>query len=370
MKLVTQMFGIFLSVLLLVGCGGPEKGTTIKGTLTNAGNMKVRLEKVKLSSAAMTLGEVETDSDGYFKMNYPEGLNEGLYRLSVGQQGAGLVFDGTEKTVEIKGALEGLRKQDFEVTGSPSTAALNSTMQSFYSKRMTAPEVVKISKEFENPLVGMQFALSTLGPRPDFVDLHKELNAKLMAKFPESDYGKEYAMVVAQLERQQQKKVQSQKVKIGEEAPDIALPDPNGKVYNLSDLKGKVVLLDFWASWCGPCRKANPHVVEVYDKYKSEGFTVFSVSLDGLDEKTKRRYKDPNQIQQRMEHSKQRWLQAIEKDNLKWDYHVSDLKKWDCAPAREYGVRSIPRTFLIDREGNIAAINPRYDLEEQVKKLL
>lgn len=370
MKLLNHFFALLVSAAILMSCGAAETGTTIKGTVQNAGNMKLRLEKVKLSSAAMTLAEVDTDNNGSFKTNFPEGLTEGLYRLTIGNQSAGLVLDGTEKTVEINGELSKLKQQDFQVTGSQSTADLNNTMKDYYAKKFTAADIISKSKSFDNPLVGMQFSLSTLGPRPEFAGLHKELNAKLQQKFPTSDYGQEYATVIAQLERQQAQQAQSQKVKIGEVAPDISLPNPDGKNYALSDLKGKVVLLDFWASWCGPCRKANPHVVEMYDKYKKDGFTVYSVSLDGLDERTKQRFNDPNQIQSRMESSKQRWLQAIEKDNLKWDYHVSDLKKWDCAPARDYGVRSIPKTFLIDREGKIAAINPRYDLEEQLQKLL
>jgi peroxiredoxin len=111
--------------------------------------------------------------------------------------------------------------------------------------------------------------------------------------------------------------------------------------------------------------------VQTYDKYNPKGFTVFSVSLDGLDNRTKARYKnDVTLIDQQLDKSKDRWLGAIKADNLKWDSHVSELAKWDTKSAKQYGVTGIPKTFLIDRDGNIAAINPRYDLEEQVLKLL
>ena len=136
---------------------------------------------------------------------------------------------------------------------------------------------------------------------------------------------------------------------IGFPAPEITLPDPDGNMFSLSSLKGKVVLIDFWASWCGPCRRENPNVVRVYNTYKQYGFDILSVSLDD---------------------NKNSWIQAIASDGLIW-HHVSDLKKWQSVAGQLYNVHGIPHTVLIDREGKIVAKGLRgEELERKVKELL
>ncbi len=136
---------------------------------------------------------------------------------------------------------------------------------------------------------------------------------------------------------------------IGTEAPEIDLPGVDGKNIKLSSLRGKYVLIDFWAAWCGPCRRESPNMVEVYKKYNKKGFEIYSVSLDK---------------------SKDAWMAAIEKDKLGAWTHVSDLKYWNSVAAKDYGVDGIPFTVLLDKEGKILEKGLRGDkLKEKLAEL-
>lgn len=150
----------------------------------------------------------------------------------------------------------------------------------------------------------------------------------------------------------------AQELKVGDKAPDIIQESVNGEVLKLSSLRGQMVLIDFWSSWCKPCRRENKHLVKAYNKFKNRkfkngtGFSIYSVSLDS---------------------HKKMWKRAIEKDSLIWKHHVSDLKAWSGAVAKKYHVRSIPQSYLIDGEGNIVAKNLRgvaleRSLRRQLKK--
>lgn len=141
----------------------------------------------------------------------------------------------------------------------------------------------------------------------------------------------------------QQEVAQLKSFMAGGAAPDFAQPDTSGVELKLSSLRGKVLLVDFWASWCGPCRRDNPHVVQLYNKYKDKGFDILGVSLDS---------------------NRDKWLDAIEKDGLIW-HHVSDLRGWSNAVAQQYGVNSIPHTMLLDRDGKIIARGLRGPALEQ-----
>ena len=180
-----------------------------------------------------------------------------------------------------------------------------------------------------------------LFPKEQNAALHEEVIKALYKKYPNHLIVKERYNIMNS---------PAGKTGIGAMAPELAFPDPEGKIRKLSDLRGKVVLIDFWASWCGPCRRESPNVRNVYQKYHDQGFEVFSVSLD----------RDGNS-----------WKKAIKDDQLVWPNHVSDLKYWSSEAAAIYGVRSIPAMFLLDREGRIVAKDLRgAALENAVREMI
>lgn len=135
----------------------------------------------------------------------------------------------------------------------------------------------------------------------------------------------------------------------GKAAPDFEIPDVNGKLVKLSSFKGKYLLIDFWASWCGPCRQENPNVVKAYNKFHDKGFDILGVSLDD---------------------NKEKWLNAIKEDKLSW-IHVSELKQWNSEVGKLYNIEAIPANFLLDRDGKIIARDLRgADLENELSKVL
>lgn len=393
MKFVQSIFGILICCMVLVGCN-PEnaattanedavqpKGTTattgsltIKGAFTNGNGLPLFLDQVYFNGFNPIEKQQMSDNGGFeFVMPTAEA---GIYRLRSGAQNLYLFLNGNEGIVTCSGELSQIQQMNYTVTGSADSKKYQDVFKDLSTNGASEEDISKLIDDLENPLLGAYFAYSAIPlkllmryPNPDkMLEIHTKATAKMAAKLSGSRYVTDYNREILQVQTQ----LSQQKIRVGFEAPDISLPSPKGKNYSLSDLKGKVVLLDFWASWCRPCRRNNPEVVKMYKKYKAQGFTVYSVSLDGIDENTKRRlqYKE-DLIAQNLNRTKAAWEQAIQQDNLTWEYHVSDLKKWDCEPAKFYGVQGIPKTFLLDRTGKIAAVNAHGPaLEREIQKLL
>jgi thiol-disulfide isomerase/thioredoxin len=380
---------IFGSVLLLSGMvacsGGGSKGS-ITGTVTGGEGETIYLVRQVNNKAVRTDSSV-VGPDAQFTLTPAQALSLDFYTLQIGNDNLMLVTDSTESPV-ISTTRADFRK-NAKVSGSEGSQGiqdLNVSLEPLAKKR---DELLAKSKDFSltneaKATIKSQLAdlnkeasasiknwiesntsnpaslavLRMLDPKVETA-LYKDVMTKLKSKVGETSL---YKSILADLNRTEQNAKtpslenpaagQAGAITIGAIAPDIAQKDLDGNMRKLSDLKGKVVLIDFWASWCGPCRKENPFVVAMYKKYNKKGFEVFSVSLDNAQD---------------------RWAQAIQQDGLVWPNHVSDLKGWQSQPAADYGVRSIPFPVLIDKQGKIVALGSDcrgVGLEAQIKQLL
>ena len=222
-------------------------------------------------------------------------------------------------------------------------------IRNFISENRNSPSILMMLGEIQNPV--------------EFKTELGYIKNVIIEKYENQTYVNEVDKLLERIKQQesfliqQQNRVENEEnerkklgLNIGAQAPEITLKDPKGNIKSLSSLKGKVVLLDFWASWCKPCRAENPNVVRLYNQYKEKGFTVYSVSLD---------------------QKKDKWLEAISKDQLSWPNHVSELLGWNSTAGTKYGITSIPKTFLIDKNGKIVGYNLKgAALEKKLAEIL
>ena len=349
MKNILRTAIFLLVAALALQCAPPDRTTTISGQIDGAANLGILLEKVTPAAPNKSVGNTNADTNGSFEIKI-ENFEPGLYILQVGAYKPMLVFNGKEKNIHIRAGIKDLAINNYNVSGSKEANIFQSFVSKLPQRSATDPNARKLREQMTKNFVdttsstmsGMYFTFTGLRYEQHEAT-YRSISQRFMQDYPNSPYIAGYNAVIEKARQQEKQKAAQEalaKIKVGELAPDISLPSPDGKVYKLSDLRGQIVLIDFWASWCKPCRYNNPYLVRTYNKYKDKGFTIYSVSLDKAGQKN-------------------RWQAAIEQDNLTWPYHVSDLKFWQSAPAHTYGVRGIPKTFLLDKDGKIAAIDQK-----------
>ena len=364
------LYALSLTFFLLQVTACKEDTTvTISGTISDAKNLTANIDLFSMKKGVVnSLISFPIDEQGSFSHQFAEGISPGLYKFRVGTRGTDLLINGTEKNIVINGTLQELLTASHTIEGAPLSSDFQVKIKGLMNKSISLEDYKSYASSDIDPLLASALLLR-LPVDPGEFQKFADISDKMGKLYPEAPFYTDLDAFSKEMAAQKRRMDNRYKVKLGQPAPDIVMPDTKGDIRKLSDLKGKVVLLDFWASWCGPCRRANPHVVEMYHKYNADGFEVFNVSLDGLDSRSAAKYKSA-QIQSEIAKSKLKWKEAIAKDKLVWDNHVSDLKKWESQGAALYGVTSIPTTFLIDRNGNVAALNPKNNLEAEIKKFI
>lgn len=299
--------------------------TTLTGKIVGLGpNAQIYLDLVSNSGTEIgNKATVATDGSFSFALALK---HAGVYRLRTGQRFMPLVLHPGD-ALDVQADMG--KFEAYQINGSEASVAL----KPFVVDKFRLDQVTNFVNTSKDALASWYVVRLFSIDYGDHLGNYQKVREQLLVQYPDGPYTSQFATRVAE----DAAKVQQQPgIRLGVTPPEIALPDPNGKVISLSSLKGKVVLIDFWASWCGPCRKSNPELVEIYKKYKDRGFTVYSVSLD---------------------RAKDAWVKAIKDDKLSWPTHVSELKQWEGRVNTLYGVEGIPATFLLDRSGKVAGKN-------------
>lgn len=383
----------FLLTLTLFACGsnktedGLDINFKVSGKIDGAGKENVYIEAIS-PEGTIDIAKGVLEDDGSFEIegNIP---GMGIYQMRLGDGEDKIipltmmpddkvtvnsslkdfvskpVFAGTEWSTPLTKYMAMFsvfaREQQGLAQMESQGATEEELMKRYFELRKPLDEYA-VGQMKKNPGNPVNIILSSaLSPNAGFpawdpknLDVLKKVSEAFNKRFSGSPLAANMESQVTQIENGYQQFLATGNVESSggssEMAPQISMKNPDGKTINLSDLKGKYVLIDFWASWCGPCRKENPNVVRLYHEYKNKGFTVFSVSLDD---------------------NPQAWRQAIEKDGLVWPNHVSDLLKWQTPLIELYGFNSIPHTVLIDKTGKVIAKNLRgASLEQKLKEIL
>ena len=354
------LLSIVAASMTLAACNA-QSGYKVTGTVEGMPDGKAIIATVNGSSLD-TLAKADV-KNGSFEFTGNVSEPTGAYIMVIGQRGAipfmlenanitvnagqaGLTVTGSKgqkiydqfMAINTTTQQEAMKLQQ-EYQAANGDQAKMQAVQEAYAKLMTDAQAKETELIKANPdsYVSTFVIVSGMG-QMEYEQLKERYNL-LGEKAKASAQGKAIAAQIAKLES----------TAIGQIAPNFTITTPEGESISLYDIKGKVKLIDFWASWCGPCRGENPHVVEIYKEYHPKGLEIFGVSLDN---------------------NKEAWVKAIADDGLVWK-HGSDLKGWQSAPAQLYSVSGIPHTVLLDENNKIIAKNLRGDeLKQKIAELL
>lgn len=305
-------------------------------------------DTITLKSNGTFAKKVKLTEPGYYRLNF---YNKQMVDVILDKSNLEVTADGNNAQgfADVKGSpdlevIMQVQRMLNELNSTPDVAKLEGEFQKA-KERNDQAKVAELQMQYQklmktnndkvaafmvekSPSLGVLNQLqSNVIDKDQYFSTYEAVAAKLTGEWANYSHAKAFVDMVNKL----------RKISIGQPAPEIALPNTEGQVVKLSSMKGKYVLVDFWAKWCGPCRQENPNVVKAYNKYKDKGFTVFGVSLD---------------------RSKEDWLKAIQDDGLTWT-HVSDLKYWQSEAAKTYNITGIPFSVLLDPNGVIIAKNLR-----------
>jgi peroxiredoxin len=274
------------------------------------------------------------------KVNITCDMNDLMSTLKIiGSEQSSNIYETDKRLKQYKSQLDSINSQySLAVGKNPSDPLLLNIVDDYHKMEKAQSDYI-ISFVTKNPgSLTCLFFIDKLSIEDHF-ETYKLLDINLYKNYPENTYVIGFHTKVQN----------AAKLAVGELAPEISLPDTNGKIINLSSFKGKIVLIDFWASWCGPCRRESPNMVKMYSLFNNKGLEIYSVSLDK---------------------TRESWIKAIKDDKLTWT-HVSDIKFWQCEAAKAYNVSGIPYTVLLDREGKIISKGLRgADLEKKLDEIL